>query len=50
VEVIEAALDSFIFSHPDFYVALDLIATEKTAVINSKVFEAYYRPLRRGPE
>lgn len=42
---IEAALDSFIFNHPDSYVALDLIATEKTAVIDPEVFEAYYRPL-----
>jgi thiol-disulfide isomerase/thioredoxin len=44
---IEAALDSFIFSHPDSYVALDLIATEKTAVIDPKVFEAYYAPLSK---
>ncbi len=44
---IEAALDSFIFSHPDSYVALDLIASEKTAVIDPKVFEAYYKPLSK---
>jgi thiol-disulfide isomerase/thioredoxin len=44
---IEAALDSFIFSHPDSYVALDLIATEKTAVIDPQIFEAYYKPLSK---
>lgn len=44
---IEAALDSFIFSHPDSYVALDLIASEKTAVIDPKVFEVYYKPLSK---
>ncbi|PTS92380.1 alkyl hydroperoxide reductase [Pedobacter sp. HMWF019] len=44
---IEAALDSFLFSHPDSYVALDLIATEKTAVIDPKVFETYYKPLSK---
>ncbi|ACU06183.1 TlpA disulfide reductase family protein [Pedobacter heparinus] len=44
---IEAALDSFIFSHPDSYVALDLIASEKTAVIDPQVFGAYYNPLSK---
>ena len=44
---IEAALDSFIFSHPDSYVALDLIASEKTAVIDPEVFGAYYNPLSK---
>ncbi|WP_228099066.1 TlpA disulfide reductase family protein [Pedobacter sp. MC2016-24] len=44
---IEAALDSFLFSHPDSYVALDLIATEKTAVIDPKTFEVYYNPLSK---
>jgi len=44
---IEAALDSFLFSHPDSYVALDLIATEKTAVIDPKTFEVYYKPLSK---
>nr|WP_199079234.1 TlpA disulfide reductase family protein [Pedobacter sp. ASV19] len=44
---IEATLDSFIFSHPDSYVALDLIAMEKTAVIDPNVFETYYKPLSK---
>lgn len=44
---IEAVLDSFIFSHPDSYVALDLIASEKTAVIDPQVFGAYYNPLSK---
>jgi len=44
---IEATLDSFIFSHPDSYVALDLIASEKTAVIDPVAFEPYYKPLTK---
>ncbi|MES2456704.1 MAG: TlpA disulfide reductase family protein [Bacteroidota bacterium] len=44
---IEAILDSFIFSHPDSYVALDLIASEKTAVIDPVAFEPYYKPLTK---
>ena len=44
---IEASLDSFIFSHPDSYVTLDLIATEKTAVIDPEAFQKYYGPLSK---
>ena len=44
---IEASLDSFIFAHPDSYVTLDLIATEKTAVIDPEAFEKYYGPLSK---
>lgn len=44
---IEAALDSFIFSHPDSYVALDLIVSEKTAVIDPETFARYYNPLSK---
>jgi thiol-disulfide isomerase/thioredoxin len=43
----ESILDSFIFSHPDSYVALDLIAEQKTAVIDPVVFEKYYKPLSK---
>ncbi|RZK79994.1 MAG: AhpC/TSA family protein [Pedobacter sp.] len=39
---IEAALDSFIFSHPDSYVTLDLIRDNKMAVIDPPVFGRYY--------
>ncbi|MCD0490492.1 AhpC/TSA family protein [Pedobacter sp. MC2016-14] len=42
---IEKALDSFIFSHPDSYVTVDLIAENKTAVIDPVVFEPYYKAL-----
>ncbi|GHE44687.1 TlpA disulfide reductase family protein [Sphingobacterium griseoflavum] len=42
---IEAVLDSFIFSHPDSYVALDLILENKTAVIDPATFGKYYDPL-----
>lgn len=42
---IEAALDSFIFSHPDSYVTLDLISENKTSVIDPVVFEPYYKIL-----
>ena len=44
---IQFSLDSFIFSHPDSYVALDLIASEKTAVIDPDVFEKFYKPLSK---
>jgi peroxiredoxin len=41
----EAALDSFIFSHPDSYVTLDAVMNNKTAVIEIATFEPYYKPL-----
>ncbi|TKC04481.1 AhpC/TSA family protein [Pedobacter frigoris] len=44
---IEAALDSFIFSHPDSYVTLDLISENKTAVIDPGTFGRYYDPLSK---
>ncbi|MCC8426881.1 TlpA disulfide reductase family protein [Mucilaginibacter sp. UR6-11] len=42
-----ATLDAFIFSHPDSYVTLDLVATEKAAVIDPKVFDPYYKSLSK---
>ncbi|WP_345949676.1 TlpA disulfide reductase family protein [Mucilaginibacter sp. PAMB04274] len=42
-----AALDAFIFSHPDSYVTLDLVANEKAAVIDPKVFDPYYKSLSK---
>lgn len=42
---IESVLDSFIFSNPDSYVALDLILENKTVVIDPAVFSKYYDPL-----
>lgn len=44
---IEAATDAFIFSHPDSYVTLDLIISEKAAVIDPKVFDPYYKILSK---
>lgn len=44
---IEAALDSFIFSHPDSYVTLDLISENKTMVIDPATFGKYYDPLSK---
>lgn len=44
---IEAALDSFIFSHPDSYVSLDAINDNKTMVIDSETFGRYYDPLSK---
>lgn len=41
---IEAALDSFIFSHPDSYVALDAVYDNKTMVIDPATFDKYYKP------
>lgn len=41
------AMDGFIFSHPDSYVTLDLIASEKAAVIDPKVFDPYYKSLSK---
>ncbi len=42
---IEAALDSFIFSHPDSYVTADLIHQNKMAVIDVVKFDPYYQIL-----
>ena len=42
---IEKALDSFIFSHPDSYVTIDLISENKTSVIDPVIFEPYYKIL-----
>lgn len=44
---IESALDSFIFSHPDSYVALDAINDNKTMVIDPATFGKYYDPLSK---
>jgi thiol-disulfide isomerase/thioredoxin len=41
----EATLDSFILTHPASYVALDLIFTEKSSVIDPAVFDKYYSKL-----
>lgn len=41
----EATLDSFIFNHPDSYVTVDLVANEKSAVIDPATFDRYYKPL-----
>lgn len=43
----ESALNSFIFSHPDSYVSLDLIFLQKTDVIDSIVFEPFYKALSK---
>ena len=42
---IEKGLDSFIYSHPDSYVTVDLIAENKTAVIDPVTFEPFYSVL-----
>jgi len=42
-----STLDAFIFSHPDSYVTLDLVATEKAAVIDPKVFDPFYKSLSK---
>lgn len=44
---IEATVDSFIFSHPDSYVTLDLISQNKTSVIDPATFGRYYDPLSK---
>jgi thiol-disulfide isomerase/thioredoxin len=44
---IERVLDSFIFSHPDSYVALDLILENKSMVIDPATFGQYYNPLSK---
>ena len=41
---LEGTLDSFIFSHPDSYVTVDLVNDNKTSVIDSS-FERYYTAL-----
>lgn len=43
----QAVLDSFILSHPDSYVSLDLVFTEKAAVIEPEIFDRYYKPLSK---
>lgn len=42
---IEAALDSFIFSHPDSYVTADLILANKMMVIDVVKFDPYYKAM-----
>jgi len=42
---LEATLDSFIFKHPDSYVSLDLVAENKTAVIEPETFDPFYKAL-----
>lgn len=42
---IEALVDSFIFSHSDSYVTLDLVNQNKTAVIDPVTFDPYYKAL-----
>ncbi|MBC6112933.1 redoxin domain-containing protein [Pedobacter fastidiosus] len=44
---IEAALDSFIFSHPDSYVTADLILVNRMMVIDVIKFEPYYNVLSK---
>lgn len=44
---IEAALDSFIFSHPDSYVTADLILVNRMMVIDVVKFEPYYNALSK---
>lgn len=39
---LEAAIDSFIFSHPDSYVGLDVIMQNKATVIDPETFPRYY--------
>ena len=42
---LEATLDSFIYSHPDSYVSLDLVADNKTSVIDPETFDPFYKAL-----
>ncbi|PWS28621.1 alkyl hydroperoxide reductase [Pedobacter yonginense] len=44
---IEAALDAFIFSHPDSYVTADLILANKMMVIDVVKFEPYYKAMSK---
>lgn len=41
----ESTLDSFIFSHPDSYVSLDLVNDNKTGIIEPEVFDPFYSAL-----
>lgn len=42
---LESTLDSFIFSHPDSYVTVDLVNDNKTSVIDPVTFDRYYSVL-----
>lgn len=44
---IESGLDSFIFSHPDSYVALDAVMDNRTMVIDPATFDKYYTPFSK---
>lgn len=44
---IESGLDSFIFSHPDSYVALDAVMDSRTMVIDPATFDKYYTPFSK---
>jgi len=44
---IEAALDSFIFNHPDSYVTADLILANKMMVIDVVKFDPYYKVMSK---
>lgn len=44
---IESGLDSFIFSHPDSYVALDAVMDNRTMVIDPATFDKYYAPFSK---
>ncbi|MFA4871012.1 MAG: TlpA disulfide reductase family protein [Pedobacter sp.] len=44
---IELGLDSFIFSHPDSYVALDAVMDNRTMVIDPATFDKYYTPFSK---
>lgn len=44
---IESVLDSFIFAHPDSYVALDVTNQYRTSVINPATFDKYYKPFSK---
>ena len=42
---LEATVDSFILSHPDSYVSLNLVAENKTSVIEPATFDPFYKAL-----
>jgi thiol-disulfide isomerase/thioredoxin len=44
---VESALDAFIFSHPDSYVALDVTNQYRTSVIDPSTFDKYYKPFSK---
>ncbi|PUZ26932.1 Thiol-disulfide isomerase or thioredoxin [Chitinophaga costaii] len=44
---INATIDSFIFHHPDSYVSLDLVVSEKASVIDQKNFDPFYNVLSK---